>query len=429
MTDTAKTNDIKFRSKDEAEPNWLYEQRQSGWEKFRQTPLPNRVEHLWRYTKPEYFLTDDIETAMKSYRPLSPAELEEKETESDEYAGYGTVQADGMVSTALMEEFADKGVFFGSLQEAMKKHSGIVEHHLGKLVGDDFGKFEAMNAALWSGGLLLYVPDNVELNRPIYIMRDVAGSASFTRILALFGKNSRATLIDAFGSSKDSEGGILNGITEIYADDYSKIRYVNLQNLPKSYNAFITQRAKIGRESVFYSIYGGLGSGKSKLDVGTYLAGIASESKMYGVVFADGDQHFDYHTVHDHQAAESFSDIDFKVILKDNATSAYTGLIKIDEHTKNCQAYQINRNLLLNKGPKAESIPELEILTDEVQCSHGATMGPIDPEMLFYLKSRGFAEPDAVRMIIEGFIEPTAAQLPDDLGDTMRKLIMTKLEG
>jgi len=429
MKETLVNKKTEFRSKDEAEPNWLYNQRRSGWDKFREIPLPDRVEHLWRYTKPEFFLTDDIETAMESYRPLSPAELEERETDNDEYAGYATVQANGMVSSALMEEFTAKGVFFGSLQEASKKHSGIVENHLGKLIGSEFGKFEAMNAALWSGGMLLYIPDNVELDRPIYILRDVSESASFTRVLAVFGNNTRATLIDSFGSSRSSEGGVVNGVTEIYAGDYSRIRYVNMQNLPKSYNTFITQRARIGRESIIYSIYGGIGSGNSKLDVGTELAGTASESKMYGVVFADENQHFDYHTVHDHQAAESFSDIDFKVILKDKATSAYTGLIKIDEHTKNCQAYQINRNLLLNKGPKAESIPELEILTDEVQCSHGATMGPIDPEMLFYLKSRGFDEPDAVRMIIEGFIEPTAAQLPEELGDTMRKLIMTKLEG
>jgi len=429
MAEITKIKELSFRNKDQAEPDWLYDQRRSGWVKFQRTPLPDRVEHLWRYTKPEYFLTDDVEGAMRSYRPLSPAEVEEKEVGFDDYAGFGTVQADGIVSSALLEELVEKGIFFGSLQEASEKHPDIIENHLGKLVGADFGKFEAMNTALWSGGLMLYVPDNVELDRPMFILRDIMGSASFTRLLAVFGRNSRATLIDNYGSSQSSEGGVVNGITEIFADDYSKIRYVNMQNLPKSYNSFITERARIGKESSIYSIYGGIGSGISKVDVGTYLAGTAAESKMYGVVFADENQHFDYHTVHHHQAAESYSDIDFKVILKDKATSAYTGLIRIDEDTKNCQAYQINRNLLLNKGPKAESIPELEILTDEVQCSHGATMGPIDPEMMFYLKSRGFNEPDAVRMIIEGFVEPTAAQLPEELGDTMRKLILTKLEG
>ncbi len=429
MPTITKVSEIEFRPKEKSEPDWLYEHRRDGWKTFQSMSLPDRVEHLWRYTSPEEFLVEQSNSIMQSYRGLSPAETETAEAEQEEYAGFGTIKADGMINSALQEKLESRGVFLGSIFEAMKKHPELVANHHGKIVGAEFGKFEAMNAALWSGGLLLYVPDNVVLDKPIYLKREITESASFTRVLAVFGKNSQGTLIDEYGSEHRNEGGLANGITELFADDYARVRYVNLQNLPKSYNSYITQRAKIGKSTSLYTIFGGIGSSTSKVNVGTILAGMAAESKMYGVVFADEKQHFDYHTLHHHTAAESFSDIDFKVILKDKATSAYTGLIKINEDTRNCQAYQINRNLLLNKGTKAESIPELEILTDEVQCTHGATMGPIDPEMLFYLKSRGFARPDAVRMIIQGFVEPTAAQLPEELGDTMRKLILTKLEG
>jgi len=150
---------------------------------------------------------------------------------------------------------------------------------------------------------------------------------------------------------------------------------------------------------------------------------------MYGVVFGDNDQHFDYHTVHHHKASNSYSDIDFKVVLKDKANSATTGLIRIEEDAQNCQAFQLNRNLLLNDGPKAESIPELEILCDQVQCSHGATVGPIDNNMMFYLMSRGIEKKEAVNIITRGFVEPTIQKLPEELGELTRNLIIEKMKG
>ncbi|MEE8417915.1 MAG: SufD family Fe-S cluster assembly protein, partial [candidate division Zixibacteria bacterium] len=131
---------------------------------------------------------------------------------------------------------------------------------------------------------------------------------------------------------------------------------------------------------------------------------------------------------HHHTAGESFSDLDFKVILKDRAASAYTGLIRIEKDTANCEAYQENRNLLLNKGTRAESIPELEIMTDQVRCSHGATMGPIDREMVFYLKSRGFSQTDAMRTIVEGFVASTLGKAPGEAVRTIQSLVSEKLQ-
>ena len=150
---------------------------------------------------------------------------------------------------------------------------------------------------------------------------------------------------------------------------------------------------------------------------------------MYGVIFGDDKQHFDYHTMQHHKASESFSNLNFKVVLKDKAKSAYTGLIRIEKDTVNCEAYQENRNLLLNPGTKAESIPELEILTDQVRCTHGATMGPIDPEQIFYLKSRGIGETEAVKMIVIGFMESLLRQIPDDIAKILRDVISVETGG
>jgi Fe-S cluster assembly protein SufD len=133
--------------------------------------------------------------------------------------------------------------------------------------------------------------------------------------------------------------------------------------------------------------------------------------------------------MHHHTASNSYSDIDFRVVLKDKANSASTGLIRIEEDAQNCEAFQVNRNLLLNEGPKAESIPELEILCDQVQCSHGATVGPIDKEMMFYLLSRGISYKEAVNIITLGFLEPTIQKFPKELGELTRELVALKTKG
>ena len=150
---------------------------------------------------------------------------------------------------------------------------------------------------------------------------------------------------------------------------------------------------------------------------------------MYGLLFGSGYQHFDNHTLHDHRSGQTFSNINFKVVLRDKAVSAYTGLIKIENHAKGCQAYQENRNLLLSKGTRAETIPELEILNEDVSCSHGATIGPIDPMQVFYLESRGIRHDEAVRMVVSGFVSNTLQQVPDDLRERISAFVEQRLEG
>jgi Fe-S cluster assembly protein SufD len=148
---------------------------------------------------------------------------------------------------------------------------------------------------------------------------------------------------------------------------------------------------------------------------------------MTGFVYLDGERGTDCHTRQHHKSGESFSDLDFKVVVRDRARSAYTGLIRIEKDAPNCEAFQENRNLLLNEGARAESIPELEILTDQVSCTHGATMGPVDPEMLFFMESRGISEQKAIKLIIEGFFQSTMAKSPEIFKTILSEEINKKL--
>ena len=171
-----------------------------------------------------------------------------------------------------------------------------------------------------------------------------------------------------------------------------------------------------------------LGSSISKVNCGSLLTGKGAESNIFGLAIGDGKQHFDHRTVHEHQAGHTHSDLKFKVALRDKAHSVYTGLIRIDEEAAFCEAYQENRNLILSPDAKAETIPELEILNNEVRCSHGATVGRIDDLEVFYLESRGISRTEAIRLIVSGFVGPIADRLPEVVRDRLRDVIISRLE-
>ncbi|SYZ72185.1 putative FeS assembly protein SufD [Candidatus Zixiibacteriota bacterium] len=418
-----------FRAIHKLEPEWLYNLRQESWGRYNDMPLPERVTNVWRYTKPESFLVANAEEIMSTAPIIPDGSNGHPYPKNTEYAAVGYNREDMMTLVKIEPEAMAKGIIIKNLFQAARENEEVVRRYLGTMVGYGFGKFEALNMALWNNGFFVYVPDNTVIEKPIALNRHPGGKFSHIRLLVVIGRNSQVTLVDNYACSGRGESGVDNGAVEIFAGDSARVKYVNLQRLGAQCTGYITQRARIGTSGSIFSIYGATGGAISKVNAGTILAGRHAESRMSGILFGNKNQHFDYHTMHYHQDNESYSNIDFKVILKDKANSAYTGLIKIEKDTVNNEAYQENRNLLLNKGTKAESIPELEILTDQVRCTHGATMGPIDPQMLFYLKARGIGHEDAVKMIASGFVEPTITQMPNELQEMMRGIVTDKLTG
>lgn len=417
-----------YRKRFSSEPEWFYSLRKNSWEYHNDSPLPDRVSHLWRYTSPESFLIDNPSALMDVSSTIYVGEATNGMKNNTSHSALAFSKGDDSAGVMMSQELADSGVILRGLNAAVSDYGDSVEQYLGKLVGYNFGKFESLNLALWQGGFYLFVPDNTVIEKPIYLDRRPANDTAVTRLLVVLGRNSEATVIDDYASRKSGGARLLNGAVEIFAGESSRLRYVGLQRLGKNTNSFITQRVQAEKQANVYSVFGSFGGAVSKLDAGTILTGSGTESRMYGFAFGDSNQHFDHHTLHHHTAGNTNSNLDVKVVLKDNALSAYTGLIRIEETAENSEAYQENRNLLLNRGARAESIPELEILTDQVSCSHGATVGPIDPEMIFYLTSRGFSRDDAIRTVVTGFVEPTLKQVPENLQEIMRNAVTDKLE-
>ena len=397
-----------FRKIDRMEPEWLYRFRKDGWEFYHDSPLPDHSTNVWRYTDPNMFI------------------LDKPELHFDRLPSFSSYLNSKM---NLNPEIENNGVILNNLYAAVRDNQDIAEKYFGQLVGSNFGKFEALNLALWNVGMFLYIPNNIILEKPIHLHRHPTNDITFQRLLVIVGENAQATIIYDYSPEPNSPCGITNNVVELFAGDSANVRYVNIQRLDSKAMTYLTTRAQIEQNSNLNSVFGSVGSGVTKANIGAILNGRGGNSRMYGIVFGNGKQHFDYHTAQHHKASESFSNLNFKVVLKEKARSIYTGLIRIEKETANCQAYQENRNLLLNLGTKADSIPELEILTDQVICTHGATMGPIDPEMVFYLKSRGVSENEAVQMIVAGFVEPMLNEMPQDIGNIMRNLVEEKLMG
>jgi len=411
---------------------WLRDKRQESRSVFNGSPLPPRGIHLWRYTDPSIFLskhlTQDNTSITKSLD--GPRSDLAAQLESNNISGLVTDHADQEITVQGIDAIIDQGVIVCSLAEAVEKHSEIAERHLYQLINSDTGKFEAMNCALWNQGIFVYVPDGVTVEKPLYLYREAppGEQTQFPRLLVVVGENAELTLIDEYSGGGSENNCYANAVIEIFGKQYSRTRYVSLQQYHTGVSSYLTHRAQINQSATMLTIPLAFGGDTSKCNYGVTLNGQGAESDIFGLVFGTGRQHLDNHTLHHHVASETLSNIDLKVVLRDKATSAYTGLIRIENDAKTCEAYQVNRNLLLSSGTKADTIPELEILNEDVQCSHGATIGPIDPMSVFYLKSRGIEESAATRMIVAGFVGSTLKMLPVDLRENIRTIVANRLE-
>lgn len=417
-----------------SEPQWLTQHRRRAFDVYAATPVPDRVLHLWRYTDPAVFETAD---AMPPAAPdftgtrEFPAVL--KDTLARDALAAAVYVREGLVwKLAVDAEYADAGVVVMDLHEAATQKGDLVRQHLGSLVGADFGRFEALANAAWAGGLLIHVPRGVHVTRPMHIMTAQPREATYLsgRLLVVLEEDAELTLIDEYGEGPGVDGRKCHAssIVELVVGRGARMHYSPVQNWDRGTCFFLTQRARLDRDASLETVLTSVGSGLAKVNSGAILAAAGATSNLFGLAIGDADQHFDHHTIHHHASDHTQSDLKFKTALRDRAHSVYTGLIRIDENAAYCEAYQENRNLLLSPHAKAETIPELEILNNEVRCSHGATVGRIDDEEIFYCESRGIERAEAIRLIVAGFVGPILDRLPEVARDRLRAVVVRRLE-
>ena len=349
-------------------------------ERYRALPMPTTQEESWRFTDLKGFDPDALVSNGRVPVTVTRTMLDL------DVAGRATVTAAGVEI-----ENAPEGIRFEPLDEGHER--------LGRLVGTD-EKFAAHNAALWEHGLLVHVPRGVELEKPLY----VRVSVPFWRLLVIADEGSRFSLVEEYASATTGEA-YSNAVVELFVEQGAKLEYVSLQNLSRETWHFASHHARVERDAELDWVAGGFGSKKGKTRIQNDLAGPGATSRVTGAYFADGTQHLDYDTFQEHIAPSTTSDFAFKGGLRDHATAVWRGMIRVEKDAQKTNAYQENRNLMLSETAHADSIPGLEILANDVRCTHGATLGQVDREQLFYLMARGLSRAEAERLIVRGFFQ------------------------
>ena len=361
-------------------------------EAYRALPLPTTRDEHWRFTNLEGFDPD-------AWGADAPTATEVASLLDLDVVASATIDETGIsVSDLSRTSAAAAGVRFEALTD---------DHPLlGSLVKPD-DKFRAHNAAVWEHGLLVHVPAGVQLEKPLYLRVASAapGGSLFWRVLVVAEPGSRFTFVQELTSSEPELEAYANGVVEVVVHDGAKAEIVNVQRLSRKTWLFASCHARIERDAELDWVEGGFGSGKGKTWIQNDLADRGASSRVTGAYFADGAQHLDYDTYQLHAAPDTTSDFAFKGALRDTAATVWRGMIRVEEGAQKTNAYQENRNLLLSKTATANSIPGLEILANDVRCTHGATLSQVDREQLFYLMTRGLARSEAERLIVRGFFQ------------------------
>jgi Fe-S cluster assembly protein SufD len=350
--------------------------------RFEELPLPSTADEHWRFTDLRGFAPNGRVEGLSPAMSVGP-------TLDLDVSGRAIVTENGIEILS-----APEGVTFEPLPQ----------DYDAKLIPDD-DKFALENLARWEHGLLVHVPKGVVLEKPLYVQVTSSGGSLFWRMVVIADEGARFTLIEDLGSAGDDTVAYTNAVVELFVDPHAKIEYVSLQNLSQETWHFGRHKAWLERDSELDWVIGGFGSKRGKVWIENDLAGPGATSRVTGAYFADGDQHLDYDTFQEHIAPNTESDFAFKGALRENASAVWRGMIRVEEGAQKTNAYQENRNLLLSDKAHADSIPGLEIMANDVRCTHGATLGRINREELFYLMARGLSRAEAERLIVRGFFQ------------------------
>lgn len=411
---TQEPQDIGF-SPDFSIENEIVEYRKKAWEAWQTLPFPADKDEDWRRTSLKNLaLKDYKEASAQNYIESSlPTHLEKT---LDEKNQGGRVFISGAKTDLFLEKhLQDQGVIFSDFQSIMASKPGLLSRLLGKFNEPFDHKFAALSASIGKNGILLYVPRNIKVEKPLQSITWLAGEGILqtSHIVVVLEENAEVTYVHESSSPEKSLSPSMHtGLFEIYVGTAAKLNFVELQSFGDAIWNFSNESVVLDRDSHVDWIFGALGSKLTKSFSNLTLAGQGANGKMSGFYFSNGKQHLDHDTQQNHLAPNTTSDLLFKGALLGESRSVWQGMIYVDPKAPKTDGYQANRNLVLSEKARADSIPGLEILTDDVRCTHGATVGKIDQDLVFYLQSRGLARKDAEKLIVEGFFDPIMQRIP-----------------
>lgn len=387
------------------EPPWLSRVRREAFGAFAAASLPDRSLEEWRRTdvRPLKLGSWTVPAGAPSTAEAPKALLHE----DVDLAGQAATRDGQAVDAWLDPALARQGVLFGSLDDLLREHGDRLQPYLFGRAADPFAdKFAALHAAFWCGGTLLFVPRGVAVERPLHMISALGdGKVDLGHTLVVLEEGAEATLLAETASTAATDGGLHCGAVELLVAPGASLRYVNLQNWGQGVWHFAHQKAVVERAGRIQWTIGALGARLAKVNQQVVLSGEEAEAQVNGVMFAEGRQHLAYVTRQHHEASRCRSDLLYKGALQDRSQLVWRGMVKVDPDAQKTDGYQRNDVLMLSQAARGDSIPGLEIEADDVRCSHGATVGRVDDELIFYAQSRGLTRKEAVRLVVAGFFQ------------------------
>ena len=430
-TDSA-AKDFSFTQADiPASKNGLASFRTSAWEAFKARSLPLTTDEAWRRTDLRFLPASDFKLPKDGAfedLPIVPDDLL-KPLVGDQHGGQITLLPGGS-QIFLEDALAKKGVVFTDFRTAEKNHADLLAKLIGQIVKPEDGKFAALASALSQNGILLYVPKNMKVEYPLHSILWGPGVdlAHFSHLIVFVDDGASVTYVHEAASPDEIGHAMHAGVVEIHVGENANLRFVELQSWGRHVWNFSHERARVERGGNLDWIFGAVGSHLTKNFSDLDLVGEGAQGRMSGFYFTDGSQHLDHDTQQNHLAPHTTSDLLFKGALKGKSRSVWQGMIYVAPGAQKTDGYQANRNIVLSEDARADSIPGLEILADDVRCTHGATVGKLEQEPLFYLKSRGIPQVEAERLVVEGFFDPIMQRIPfEGVRERFQQAILQKM--
>jgi len=397
------------------EPDWMLEFRLKAFAVYKATPMPTIKDEAWRRTNLRQMKFNEFGPSINGDAATDaeiPAYLGEHLT--GDRAGGNLLQIDGVAKQFdLSDELKAQGVIFCDMQTAVSEHPELVKKYfMTEGVKVTEGKFAALHGAFWRGGTFLYVPRNVKADAPMHSVLWSVNGRTFTHTLAVVETGAEAILMDEYASADGEAQGFHNGVVELLVRDNASLIYAGLQDFGTNMWQFNHERGRVGRDGKLDWVTSIMGTRLTKAFQTLELDERGGWGRMSGIFFTNGRQHLDMDTQQNHNASDTTSDLLYKGALREKSRVVWQGMIKALPDSQRIDGFQANRNLMLDKTARADSIPGLEIEADDVRCTHASAVGKLDEEEIFYLMSRGIPRKTAVEMSVQGFFDPLMRRIP-----------------
>ena len=396
-------------------PDWFRKLKSAAASKFESLPLPSRRDEFWRFSNLKALDPQDF-TPARSIAGETAQSLVSASQGLQATSGSFVFANDHLLARQADAELAKSGVVWLPLSEALQTHSDLLSRWFMQnpsALGSS--KFHALHQASLKEGTFLYVPKGVRVSAPLQTFHWLAGSgqAVFPHTVVIAEENSAVTLVDWFKATGEARN-LSCGITDLHVGAGANVRYASVQEWNRQTVSLHNNTTAVSAHGSATHLSLHLGGHFSRSESVSRLNGSGSRSDMLAVTVADAVQEFDQRTLQDHRSPDTYSDLLYKNALYDEAKTIVSGLIRVEPDAHRTDAFQKVRNLILSPNAEANSLPGLEILADEVRCSHGATTGEIDAEELFYMQARGIPARDAYKLITFGFLNEVLERFPDE---------------